>query len=972
MSYTVTKKLLLLAGLTAVTSWMAAQAAAPAAPQGYAKAKEFLNIGGTAIGDLTGNAKFPGRPDVVAYPTYFEWPQANPPDINTAPPGDVKNNYGVQITGYFYPTETKAYTFYLSADDNAELWLSTDENPANKVRIATEPQWNNPRDYEGTSRRPNAENKSAPVSLTRGRAYYIEALMKEGGGGDNLSVSVDGLLPIPGSMLSAFDVAAAPTIISQPADAFIYVGGNASFSVGFDVPPPGTLTSIRWQKNGADIPNSNASTVTIAGAAADNGAKIKAIITTSAGTLTSAEATLTVASFSNEFAAGVVKFEAYHDITGTSVDLLLADPKYPNSPDNIQLLGGIDTPNGYRENYGARVTGFIIPPETASYHFFIRSDDASALYLSSNETAPDPATATPICQETGCCAAFIEPGDTLPEETTAEPIALVAGRRYAFVALVKEGGGGDYLQVAARKVGDTTPAGSLQPLRGAWVGANAKPSVGTPQITKQPVGIPQLLQGRAAELSIEASVTPTAYNFPIFVQWRRNGTAIPGANGLTYSIASAASGDSGTYTAVVTAPSGQSVTSSDAVVTVVADTFAPKISRVQASSVSTLIVAFDEALDATSAGVAANYVLSGGVTISSAVASGNSVLLNTGALTVGGTYTLTVSGVKDLYGNTIAANTTSTFKVNVVTYADVILADGPVMFYRFEETTGNRTKNLGTAGAAADGLWKSGSGPDDSSPVDVSPGVGPRPSEFFGFAADNRSGKFTGPEGLLWVDAQLQLLNNLGAFSLEYWVKPANRVSDPGTFGNRIGIVGQNDAIEYGFINPTTIQIWTPGGGALNTTYSFPDNTWHHVATIADGRSIRNYFDGRFINQVTQSTANYGSSTYTVHVGGGGAFDAVGNHFTGEIDEVAIFQKAIPADRIAAHYKAGKEGGALASEPATLTVARTAAGITISWQGGGALQSAPAVTGPWTAVAGAASPYAVSASGSSAYYRVSQ
>ena len=972
MTDTSLKKLLLLASLTAVTGWIAAQAAAPAAPQGYAKAKEFLNIGGTAITDMTGNAKFPASPDVVAYPTYFEWPQANPPDINTAPAGDVKNNYGVQIAGYFYPTETKAYTFYLSADDNAELWLSTDENPANKVRIATEPQWNNPRDYEGTARRPNAENKSAAINLTRGRAYYIEALMKEGGGGDNLSVSIDALLPIPGSMLSGFDVATAPAILSQPADAYIYVGGNATFSVGFDVPPPATLTSIKWQKNGTDLPNSNASTLTLAGTASDNGAKIKAIVTTSAGTLTSAEATLTVASFSNDFAAGVVKAEFYHDITGTAVDLLLSDPKYPNSPDNIQLLGAIDTPNGYAENYGARVTGFIIPPETASYHFFIRSDDASALYLSSNETAPDPATSSPVCQETGCCAAFMEPGDTLPEETTAEPIALVAGRKYAFVAVVKEGGGGDFLQVAARKVGDTTPAASLQPLRGAWVGANAKPNVGTPQITQQPQGNPQLLQGRSLNLTVEASVAPSAYNFPTFIQWRKNGTAILGANSATYSVASAASGDSGTYSAVVTAPSGQSVTSADAVVNVVADTFAPKISRVQASSVSTLIVAFDETVEAASAGVAANYALSGGVTISSAVASGNSVLLNTGALTVGANYTLTVGGVKDLYGNTVAAGTSSTFKVNVVTYADVILADGPVMFYRFEEASGQKTKNLGTAGTAADGLWMTGSGPDDSTPVDVSAGTGPRPSEFFGFASDNRSGKFTGPEGLLWVDAQLQLLNNLGSFSLEYWVKPSNRVADPGTFGNRIGIVGQNDAIEYGFINPNTIQIWTPGGGSLDTTYSFPDNTWHHVATIADGRSIKNYFDGKFINQVTQTSANYGSSTYNVHVGGGGAFDATGNHFTGEIDEVAIFQKAIPADRIAAHYKAGKEGGALAAEPATLAVARTASGITISWQGGGALESAPAVTGPWTAVAGAASPYAASAAGSSAYYRVSQ
>lgn len=972
MTDQLTRKLWLTAFTVAVAGAFAAQAAAPTTPAGFAKVKEFLNIGGgVAITDLTGNAKFPDSPDVVAYPTYFEWPQANPPDINTAPPGDVKNNYGVQIAGYFYPTETRAYTFYLSADDNAQLWLSTDDDPAKKVQIAREPEWNNPRDYQGTERRPNGENISQPVNLVAGRAYYIEALMKEGGGGDNLSVSIDGSLPIPGSQLSPFAPGTATAILANPADQAVYAGGTATFTVGFDVPPPATLTGIKWQKNGVDIPGETGSTLSLVAAATDNGAKIRAVVTSSTGSVNSTEATLTVATIANEYTPGVVKFEAYHDISGTAVDGLLSDPKYPASPDNVLLLAAIDTPNGYRDNYGARVTGFIVPPESGSYHFFIRSDDASALWLSENETAPDTAN-SPIAQETGCCAAFQEPSDALPEETTATPITLTAGRKYAFVAIVKEGGGGDFLQVAVRKVGDTTPAASLTPISSAWLGANAKPSLGTPVITRQPQGIAQLLQGRSATLSIEASVTPAAYNFPAVIQWRKNSTAIPGAIGSSYTIASASAADGGTYSAVVTAPSGQTVTSTDAVVTYAADTFAPRITKVQASSVSTLIVSFDEPVDATSAATASNYSLSGGVTITSATASGSSVLLNTSALTVGSNYTLTAGGVKDAFGNTLAAGTTVNFKANVVTYADVILADGPIMFYRFEEATGQKTVNLGTAGAAADGLWMTGNGQDDSVQTDVSSGTGPRPGEFLGFAADNRSGKFTGQEGLLWVDAQQQLLNNLPAFTLEYWVKPANRVADPTAFGNRIGIVGQNDAVEYGFINPNTIQIWTPGGGSLDSTYTFPDNTWHHVATIADGRTIKNYFNGVFINQVSQTTANYGSSTFNVHVGGGGAFDATGNHFTGEIDEVAIFNKAISAERVAAHYRAGKEGGSIEPEETTLVVARTATGLTITWEGGGTLESAASVVGPWTAVAGAASPYAVSVGGSAAFYRVAQ
>jgi hypothetical protein len=58
-----------------------------------------------------------------------------------------------------------------------------------------------------------------------------------------------------------------------------------------------------------------------------------------------------------------------------------------------------------------------------------------------------------------------------------------------------------------------------------------------------------------------------------------------------------------------------------------------------------------------------------------------------------------------------------------------------------------------------------------------------------------------------------------------------------------------------------------------------------------------------------------------------------------------------------------------------LDIARTAAGFTIQWAptaAGQRLQSAPAVTGPWTDVPGASSPHAVTPSGASMFFRVTQ
>jgi hypothetical protein len=98
--------------------------------------------------------------------------------------------------------ETGNYTFWIASDDNSELWLSTSDNPANKVLIASVNGWTGVRQWTQL-----ASQQSVPVALTAGRRYYIEALHKDGGGGDHVSVGwqlPSGTLerPIPGTRLS--------------------------------------------------------------------------------------------------------------------------------------------------------------------------------------------------------------------------------------------------------------------------------------------------------------------------------------------------------------------------------------------------------------------------------------------------------------------------------------------------------------------------------------------------------------------------------------------------------------------------------------------------------------------------------------------------------------------------------------------------------------------------------------------------
>ena len=300
---------LILAALVANSLSTLSAQSPPPTPQGVITVKEFLDIAGTATTAITASPKFPNSPDVITFAGYFEWPQSNPPDISITPPTGVKDNYGTQIVGFFYPLTTGEYTFYLASDDNSVLYLSTDATAANKKLIAQETVWSNPRQYAVSGGNSNLAAKDssqfagtqwptlnpsggAAITLTAGQPYYIEALAKEGGGGDNLSVSIDGVGPIPGDRLSS-DRTNGPTIIAQhPQSQSIPERGSVTFRVLPNGTPP---YSYQWRKNGTNILGATTAAYRIPVVSmTDSGAKYSVFVTGPGGSAPSNEATLTV------------------------------------------------------------------------------------------------------------------------------------------------------------------------------------------------------------------------------------------------------------------------------------------------------------------------------------------------------------------------------------------------------------------------------------------------------------------------------------------------------------------------------------------------------------------------------------------------------------------------------------------------------------------------------------------------------
>ena len=352
---------------------------------------------------------------------------------------------------------------------------------------------------------------------------------------------------------------------------------------------------------------------------------------------------------------GFLKFESYPGITGTAVQMLLDAPIYPDSPAQTLYMTSFNTrtvyPDDTHENFGGRITGFLIPAESAEYELFLRSDDASQLFISSND---DPAGLELVAQEAGCCGAFEETG--APE--TAPSRLLEAGQRYAIQVLYKEGGGGDYAQVAWRQVGDTTPASLLQPIPSAFISTLIE-AAGSIAITLQPPAT----RTAARNDVITLNVGFTATFGPAIVQWQRNGLNVPGLTGATVDYGPLSAEDNGAkFRAVISIP-GATATSTETTLTVTPDVTKPTIKSVLGNDrFDMLTVVFSEAVDPSTSELIGSYSLNGGLSVLEVlVLSPTSVKLTTSPQSVGTTYILTILGIVDTAGNVSAPGTSKTF-----------------------------------------------------------------------------------------------------------------------------------------------------------------------------------------------------------------------------------------------------------------------------------------------------------------------
>lgn len=395
------------------------------------------NIGsGISVANLTGNINYPDNPSSTALITSME-------ALN-----NQFDNFGARIAGYICAPATGSYTFWIASDDNGELWLSTNSLPANKQKIAyhtgftASRQWNK-----------YATQKSAVINLIQGQSYYIEALMKEGTGGDNFAIGwlkpgQSGTEPseiVPGTALSP--IASAQLLVTN-----VNVQASGSVSIGAAFTPtatvlPGNATNsiLSWTSSNSLIASVNNMGQVVG--LTPGTVSIKA--TSTDGSNKSGTCLVTVNNPSCS-AVGNISYQVWNNIgSGLSVANLTSNINFPNNPTSNLFIPSMEAAGNQFDNFGARIVGYICAPATGSYTFWIASDDYSELWLSTTE------------QSIGKQKIAFHNGFTFSREWNkyatqkSVVINLVQGRSYYIEALMKDGSGGDNFAVGWIKPGQT-------------------------------------------------------------------------------------------------------------------------------------------------------------------------------------------------------------------------------------------------------------------------------------------------------------------------------------------------------------------------------------------------------------------------------------------------------------------------------------------------------------------------------------
>jgi hypothetical protein len=216
-------------------------------------------------------------------------------------------------------------------------------------------------------------------------------------------------------------------------------------------------------------------------------------------------------------------------------------------------------------------------------------------------------------------------------------------------------------------------------------------------------------------------------------------------------------------------------------------------------------------------------------------------------------------------------------------YRDVVLADNPIAYWRFEETSGTIVQD--ETANNLDGILQ-------ATPTFNVVGA-------ISSAASNKAISYPASSSSQYI-AITDAANLLAVgdnFTLEAWIKPStltrgNPIITRNTTGGGYNLLLNSD---------NTITLRNGNTDHVKSNITIADTTtWHHIVATKNGGTTKIYIDGvdRTGSIISPQTfGNFGSA----RIFRGGTSTAV---YTGAIDEVAVYSSALSLTRVQAHYNA--------------------------------------------------------------------
>lgn len=222
---------------------------------------------------------------------------------------------------------------------------------------------------------------------------------------------------------------------------------------------------------------------------------------------------------------------------------------------------------------------------------------------------------------------------------------------------------------------------------------------------------------------------------------------------------------------------------------------------------------------------------------------------------------------------------------NTQPYADVVMADAPIGYWRLGEASG--TTAADSSGNGYNGTY-----------VSCTQGA----ASLVANANGDLAVQGNGTSSQITVGDVAALVALTRSFSVEAWIKPAN--------------VGANSGIwSAGYLgfcmrrNGTTIQVlsdYSVNIGEIEC--KFAAGTVYHVVGTVDANGLFTVW----VNNAIIGTLNAGSYTFKgsyVRIGADGSnATTAGAFLDGELDEVAVYDAVLTASQIANHFAAGAPG----------------------------------------------------------------